>query len=96
MAEDKKIKLNVGLPASAADGNSISINDENGDTSLIFFQLSPNRKPEDTEVEAIAVAHVRLSMEQLKLLRESLGTAIDGYEAKKESKAVSEEKPATE
>jgi hypothetical protein len=82
---DKRINLNLGIPGIATDGNAITIRD-NGDTSLVFFQISPQEDQNSDEIPANAVAHVRLSFEELKALDEAIHKTIEQHEAKKKTK----------
>jgi len=75
MAEDKKkpLRLNITMPAVATDGNGIQV-DEKGNVNLIFFQVVSQPEAETT---ANTVANIRLNVEQLKALGESIDKALE-------------------
>lgn len=81
MSEPKKgqeLKLLSKPPTLAVDGNFIGLNDKNyGD--LTFFQISNQT---DEIVEANGVSSVRMTLEQFKLLRDSLIKIIEEHEKK--------------
>lgn len=79
------LNLTVNTPAIATDGNAISVNNDTGDTSLIFFQIAPQQDPKPEQMHANAVANVRLTLIQLKQLAESINKAVAGFEAKKKA-----------
>lgn len=74
----KELKLLSKPPTLAVDGNFIGLNDKNyGD--LTFFQISNQTKE---VVEANGVASIRMTLEQFKLLRDSLIKVIGEHEKK--------------
>jgi hypothetical protein len=85
----KPLKLNVGLPAVAADGNGISI-DDNGNVGLIFFQLVNQA---ESEMTANAVANIRLNMQQLTQLQDTIEKSISTHREKKQKGDGEESEP---
>ncbi|MCL5019779.1 MAG: hypothetical protein M1426_04840 [Patescibacteria group bacterium] len=78
----QELKLLSKPPTLAVDGNFIGLNDKNyGD--LTFFQISNQT---DKVVEANGVASIRMTLEQFKLLRDSLIKVIDEHQKKTEKK----------
>lgn len=81
MPEPKKkeeLKLLSKPPTLAVDGNAIGLNDKNyGD--LTFFQIA---QKVDNIVQANGVASIRMTLEQFKLLRDSLIKVIEEHEKK--------------
>jgi len=77
------LNLQISIPAIATDGNALSVNNETGETSLVFFQIAPNPDPKPEQVQGNAVANVRLTFQQLKQLNEAISKAVKNYEAKK-------------
>ena len=82
---DKRVNLNLGIPGIATDGNAITIR-ENGETSIVFFQINPNEDPNAEEIPANAVAHVRLTLEQLNQLVDAIKKTIAEHEKKAAAK----------
>ena len=84
--QSKKLNLNLSIPAIATDGCLISINNDSGDTSFIFFQVSPQQDPDVEEVPANAVSNVRLTLAQLKELQKQIATSLEVFEKQQDKK----------
>ena len=74
----KQLRIISKPPAVGADGNSLTLTSDNfGD--LLFFQIF--QKGEDF-IEARGVSNVRMTLRQLKSLKELLERAITDHEKK--------------
>lgn len=77
---DKKVNLRVVSPVIACDGNAMAFNPD-GTVSVLFFQIST---AQDKSVDATSVSILKFNLEQLEMLQQSIGDAIE--EAKKRTK----------
>lgn len=78
---DKRVHLNLNIPGVTADGNAVSIRDD-GNVSLIFFQINPQEDPNADEIPANAIAHIRMTLDQMKALDEAIQKTITQHEQK--------------
>lgn len=68
--------------ASSVDGHQLSVENRTGIADLLFFQVNPG-SAEGNNMDAIAAGRVRLSVAQLKGLRDAIDDAVAKYENNK-------------
>lgn len=84
MDKEQKKDVNINIVAkqvaAAADGNALRIQD-NGQAELTFFQIVGNH-PESNTVDAASIASVRMTIDQLEQLKNTLNTALEQHKSK--------------
>ena len=85
--DNKKINIMVRSVASASDGYQFSIDKQTGAATLIFFQMVPSSGENNNDPNAIAIAHVRLPLEQFKQLGDSIANAVQFIEKEDKTSA---------
>ena len=76
---NRKINIIKKTWSHNVDGHQIAINDENGDVSIVFFQVFPFPIDKDGGLEAEVVSNVRLTLGQAEMLRKTLVEVIEEF-----------------
>lgn len=84
--KEQKVNLRINnVPVAASvDGHQLSVENRTGVADLLFFQVNPG-SIDGANAEAIATGRVRLSVTQLKGLRDAIDDAIAKYEQSSEN-----------
>lgn len=79
--EQKQLRLTNKKTAAIIDGHQIFVNDSNGDTIIMFFQLYPTLK-DDKTIEGEVVSNIHINYEQTKMLIKNLQDNLKSFETK--------------